>query len=233
MTLTGWLEAGDPRLASSADPQRSRARLLEAAFEDAERRSDRDRVLALLDEHGASLAERSTAPGHLTGSALVVDAAHRRVLVMMHTKLRRWLQPGGHADGDHELAGVALREASEETGIPGLRVLVPAVDLDLHRVDHGDELGEHLHLDLRFVVEAPPGAVEVGNHESTELRWVTPDALAELTGEAGIVRMARDGFAALARLDADRAGRSGRSADVAGHDAARHPVDLGERVDGQ
>ena len=55
---------------------------------------------------------------------------------------------------------MALREATEETGIDGLRVLVPAVDLDLHEVDHGDALGRHLHLDLRFVVLAPPDAVD-------------------------------------------------------------------------
>ena len=157
-------------------------------------------MLALLDDHGAELADRTTAPGHLTGSALVVDAEHQRVLILLHAKLRRWLQPGGHADGDHELAGVALREATEETGIEGLDVLVPAVDLDLHAVDHGDALGEHLHLDLRFVVVAPPGAVEVGNHESLGLRWVTIDELEAVADEPGLLRLARAGFAALDEL---------------------------------
>jgi 8-oxo-dGTP pyrophosphatase MutT (NUDIX family) len=153
-------------------------------------------VLALLDEHGAALADRTTAPGHLTGSALVVDATGTRVVVLLHTKLRRWLQPGGHADGDMELAAVALREATEETGIDGLRVLVPAIDLDLHEVDHGDALGNHLHLDLRFVVVAPPGAVIEGNHESLELRWVTMGELEDLADEEGLVRLARAGLAA-------------------------------------
>jgi 8-oxo-dGTP pyrophosphatase MutT (NUDIX family) len=162
----------------------------------------RSEVLDLLDEHGPALADRTTAPAHLTGSALVLDAAGERVLVLLHAKLRRWLQPGGHADGDHELAGVALREATEETGIDGLRVLVPAVDLDVHRVDHGDALGEHLHLDLRFVVVAPPGSVASGNHESTALRWVDPADLPELTGEVGLPRLAAAGRAALAELRA-------------------------------
>ncbi len=142
------------------------------------------------------LAERTTAPGHLTGSAMVVDPSSGRVLVLLHTKLRRWLQPGGHADGDHELAGVALREATEETGIDGLEVLVPAVDVDIHTVDHGDALGEHLHLDLRFVVVAPPDAAAPGNHESLELRWVDPDGLAELADEPGLLRLARLGLQA-------------------------------------
>ena len=151
----------------------------------------------MLDEHGAELADRTTAPGHLTASALVMDAAGDRMVVLLHTKLRRWLQPGGHADGDHELAGVALREASEETGIEGLRVLLPAVDLDVHEVDHGDALGRHLHLDLRFVVVAPGGAVEQGNHESLDLRWVTPEELVGLADEPGLVRLARAGLDAL------------------------------------
>jgi lipoic acid synthetase len=162
-----------------------------------------DEVLGLLDEHGESLADRTTAPGHLTGSAVVVDAAGERVLVLLHTKLQRWLQPGGHADGDHELAGVALREATEETGIEGLEVVLPAVDLDVHEVDHGDALGNHLHLDLRFVVLAPNGSVPEGNHESEALRWVDLDELRALADETGVLRLAAQGAAALSEIMAD------------------------------
>jgi 8-oxo-dGTP pyrophosphatase MutT (NUDIX family) len=194
------LGATDPALTPSTDPDRARRRLLDAALP-ASQGSDLERVLALLDEHGAALADRRTAPGHLTGSALVVDAGRQRVLVLLHTKLGRWLQPGGHADGDLELAGVALREATEETGIVGLRVLVPAVDLDLHPVDHGDPLGPHLHLDLRFVVLAPPDAVLVGNHESQGLRWLTLPELERVADEEGLVRLARSGLAALDALE--------------------------------
>lgn len=197
MTEPAWLSVGDPLLDPSRDPGRSRARLTEASLADPVRILERDRILELLGEHGAALADRVTLPGHLTGSALVVDHTHSHVLLLLHAKLRRWLQPGGHADGDHELAGVALREASEETGIEGLRVLVPAVDVDVHAVDHGDALGEHLHLDLRFVVEAPAGAEESGNHESLDLRWVTLDGLVELADEPGVIRLARAGMAAL------------------------------------
>lgn len=192
------LDAGDPRLEPTRDPQRSAHRLMESDLEGDRQAGVRRRVLELLEEHGESLADRTTSAAHLTGSALVLDATGQRTLVMLHTKLSRWLQPGGHADGDHELAGVALKEATEETGIEGLRVRVPAVDIDIHAVDHGDHLGEHLHLDLRYVVVAPPGAVERGNHESQALRWVTPEELEELADEPSLIRLARRGFALVA-----------------------------------
>lgn len=134
---------------------------------------------------------RENPQGHITASAVVARPDGSAFLLLHHRKLGRWLQPGGHADGDHRLAGVALREATEETGISGLRVLVPAVDVDIHPVDHRDALGEHLHLDVRFVVVAPPGAVEVGNHESLGLRWVTWDELPDAVDEEGILRLAR------------------------------------------
>ena len=191
------LTQGHPDLASSQDPAQSRLRIEQAIWSDSERDSERERILSLLTEHGAALADRTTMPGHLTGSALVVNNAGTHVLLLFHTKLQRWLQPGGHADGDHELAAVALREATEETGIEGLAVLLPAVDLDIHRIPAQGDMDSHLHLDLRFVVLAPEGAIANRNHESEALRWVTPQELAELTDEPGLVRLCTAGLGAL------------------------------------
>ena len=124
-------------------------------------------MLAFLDAHRRRVGRRCV-EGHLTGSALVVDSVGARTLLMLHRKLGRWFQPGGHADGDANLAHVALREATEETGLADLRVAVPAIDLDIHRVDPPGE-PPHLHLDVRFLVIAPDGAVEVANEESLAL----------------------------------------------------------------
>lgn len=147
----------------------------------------RRQILDFIDANDDAL-QRSNTTAHLTGSAVVVDDAGERVVLLHHRKLQRWLQPGGHADGDANLAGVALREASEETSIAGLRVDPVAVDLDIHEVDHGED-GPHLHLDVRFLVIAPPAADVVGNHESTAIAWVPFPDLDRYDLDAGTHRM--------------------------------------------
>jgi 8-oxo-dGTP pyrophosphatase MutT (NUDIX family) len=116
-------------------------------------------------------------------------------------KVRRWLQPGGHADGDANLAHVALREAEEETGIAGLRIVTPAIDLDVHTFHNaaGTE-PDHLHLDVRHLVLAPAGAVPVTNHESEALRWVDVEDLPTYDVDPGTIRMAQAGLLALDEL---------------------------------
>jgi len=150
-------------------------------------------MLEFIDSHPTALHRKCSA-GHLTGSALVVHDDRERMLVMLHAKLGRWLQPGGHADGEGHLAGVALREAREETGIAGLRVAVPAVDCDVHEIPERGHEPPHLHLDLRFVVLAPPDALARRNAESHELRWVDLAGLDELAGDGSLRRLARIGL---------------------------------------
>lgn len=158
-------------------------------------------MLAFVEAHPDAL-ERTCGAGHLTGSAMVIDPADRRFLLMLHAKLGRWFQPGGHADGDGNLPGVAWREAVEETGVIGLSLAVPAIDLDIHEV--GPPHGPHLHLDVRYLAIAPPGAVPVGNHESLDLRWATYDELPDLDVDPGTLRMARAASAALDEIEGKR-----------------------------
>lgn len=165
---------GDGALARSEDLAVAVRHLEEAELDD-EGAAHRAQVLAYVADHGDA-AWRTSVAGHLTGSALVVDAAGERTLLLLHRKLGRWFQPGGHADGDANLPAVALKEATEETGLAGLRVVVPAIDVDVHEVAPPGE-AVHLHLDVRYLVLAPPGALEVGNEESLALRWVRADEL--------------------------------------------------------
>jgi 8-oxo-dGTP pyrophosphatase MutT (NUDIX family) len=188
--------ASEDELVASADLADARAHV--DAVADPALGGERARILEFIDAHEDAL-HRSCAPGHLTGSALVVDPASGAFLLLHHAKLRRWLQPGGHADGDGNLAAVAQREATEETGIEGLRVVLPAIDIDVHLVAPPREEPHH-HYDVRYLVVAPPGAVAVGNHESTDLRWSTVDELADLGCDPGVRRMAEAGLRVLRSL---------------------------------
>lgn len=198
MTGIEILYAGDAALAASADLDVARAFITHVASADAEVHSARQRMLGFLEDHPDAL-HRSCVAGHLTGSAMVVDADRRQFLLMLHSKLWRWLQPGGHADGDANLAAVALKEATEETGIAGLSVVVPAIDLDVHLVEVRDEPA-HLHLDVRFLVLAPPDAAHAANHESLGLRWLARAGLAAMGETSDLDRLAGVALTTLDRL---------------------------------
>ncbi|POM24787.1 NUDIX domain protein [Actinomadura rubteroloni] len=138
-----------------------------------------DELRAVFLEHLASHPDgtrRACAPGHITASTALLDASGTRVLLTLHGKLKRWLQLGGHCeDGDATLAAAALREATEESGIAGLRLDPVPVSLDRHRVPCHP--GGSWHLDVEFRATAPPGAVPVISDESDDLRWFPVDAL--------------------------------------------------------
>ncbi|RKN47121.1 NUDIX hydrolase [Streptomyces hoynatensis] len=127
---------------------------------------------------------RSCAAGHVTASALVVDPADGRVLLTFHRKLRAWLQTGGHCEPtDATLAGAALREATEESGIEGLRLLPEPVGLDRHRTPCA------VHLDVQYAALAPAGARAVRSEESLDLRWFRYDELPGVADDS-VLRLA-------------------------------------------
>jgi 8-oxo-dGTP pyrophosphatase MutT (NUDIX family) len=127
---------------------------------------------------------RSTAAAHITGSAFILDRRACALLLIHHRALDRWLQPGGHVDDGEDAAQAALREAAEETGLTGLRLmtwrggLLP-IDIDSHAIPANPRKGEaaHVHHDIRYLIEADTTALSPDQTETLAACWVSLDEL--------------------------------------------------------
>jgi 8-oxo-dGTP pyrophosphatase MutT (NUDIX family) len=152
------------------------------------------RFRAFVDAHPDCL-HRHCQPGHITASAWIVSADGQRCLLTHHRKLGRWLQLGGHVDGEERIELAALREAREESGIVQFELvrwreaLVP-LDLDVHPIPaRGNEPG-HWHWDVRFLLRAAADEPLVQSSESNDLRWFGMGELAAVTDEDSVRRLA-------------------------------------------
>lgn len=140
---------------------------------------------------------RSHLAGHCTGSALVCDPRGPFVLLLFHPKLRRWLQPGGHADGDFDLLRVARREACEETGLAPEHLKVAPIrgldrvplDLDIHPIPTRGEEPEHEHFDLRYLFLTDRERPLTAESPDMELRWLRPAEVEALAPDESVLRM--------------------------------------------
>lgn len=157
---------------------------------------------ALLAEHDAGAADayvRARLAGHFTASSWLVNPAGTRVLLTHHRKLDRWLQLGGHADGERDLGAVALKEAQEESGLGGLALEGDLFDLDRHWIPTHNAVPGHWHYDARFVVRWNGAGAAVVSDESHALAWRTiTDVEADPALDASLRRMARKWLASRA-----------------------------------
>lgn len=136
--------------------------------------------------------ERSLLAGHVTGSAWVVSDDGSCVVLLHHGKLGRWLQPGGHADGDPDVARVAWREAREETSLRSLRLDRPEIfDVDVHEIPERGSEPAHLHYDVRFLFRADLAETPIPSNESRDVRWLALADARLIAPEVSIERMIR------------------------------------------
>jgi 8-oxo-dGTP pyrophosphatase MutT (NUDIX family) len=134
---------------------------------------------------------RDHLPGHITGSAWIVNQDFSKALLIEHAKLKRWLQPGGHADGETDVIQVAMREAQEETGVTNLTPLSTTFfDLDIHSIPERRDFPAHYHYDVRYIFQVDDSVELIINDESTGLKWVSFETIASLTQNSpSIMRM--------------------------------------------
>ncbi|MCB1874992.1 MAG: NUDIX hydrolase [Chromatiales bacterium] len=131
-------------------------------------------------------------PGHVTGSAWVVNPSREMILLLHHRKHDQWFQPGGHADGDADILRVALRETHEETGLPPEAIhLVDGqiFDVDIHTIPASPRGPRHTHYDIRFLLEIDDRIPIPGNDESHQVLWVPLHQVARFNSNLSTHRM--------------------------------------------
>lgn len=134
--------------------------------------------------------ERSLQSGHVTGSAWIVDTGMAHVLLTHHRKLDRWLQLGGHADGDPDILNVAWREAREESGLQDVKPVSDNIyDVDVHEIPATAKEPAHFHYDVRFLFIADRHTPLIISSESKELAWVPVADIAQYSVDDSILRM--------------------------------------------
>jgi 8-oxo-dGTP pyrophosphatase MutT (NUDIX family) len=142
--------------------------------------------------HHPNAFQRHHLPGHVTGSAWIVDSSGDFVLLTHHAKLNKWLQPGGHADGEENVINVARREAVEETGLKDLHLVQKEIfDIDIHVIPARKDFPEHFHYDIRFLFRANKEEALILTDESHALDWVNVNQLSHFTSNnVSMLRMA-------------------------------------------
>jgi len=134
--------------------------------------------------------ERALTIGHITASAWITDKKEELALLCHHKKLNKWLQLGGHCDGNPNVTEVALKEAEEESGLQNFKFKTEAIfDVDIHKIPQHKNAQEHLHYDIRFWLLADPKLPLIISSESKNLKWIPVDEIHQYNNERSIMRM--------------------------------------------
>lgn len=133
--------------------------------------------------------QRTHLPGHLTGSAWILNKSKDKALLVHHAKLNKWVQPGGHADGDENILNVAVREAEEETGLKNFKINEALFDIDIHLIPERKDFPAHDHYDVRFLLIADEREPILVSDESHDVKWIALSEIEKFTNERSVLRM--------------------------------------------
>ncbi len=144
---------------------------------DEDEKQDTQKTIAFLQREPRAF-ERECLRGHVTGSAFVVDEGGTYLLLTHHRKLGKWIQLGGHCDGNEDTLAVARQEVMEEAGLKKIKTRDGVFDIQIQDIPSYKEVPKHLHYDIRYLFVADKSAkLSRQEIESKELRWVSIDDL--------------------------------------------------------
>jgi 8-oxo-dGTP pyrophosphatase MutT (NUDIX family) len=126
------------------------------------------------------ILQETCVEGHVTGSALLLDVSSGKFLLHFHKKVKKWLQFGGHMDGELNPADTALREVKEESGIENIYFFpskndVTPIDIEIQQIPEYNAKPAHLHYDFRFLIATDtPEQLNTGlENVSNEFAWIS------------------------------------------------------------
>lgn len=144
----------------------------------------------LFVQNNENCFERALEEGHITASAFVINMEETHVLLVHHKKLQKWLQPGGHADGEKDVLSVAMKEVYEETGLEKIEPVMENIfDIDIHLIPKRKQEKEHYHYDVRFLLKSVGSDKYYLSDESNALSWIRIESIHNYTTEPSILRM--------------------------------------------
>ncbi len=146
--------------------------------------------------------ERSLKAGHVTGSAFILNNSKTAILLTHHRKLNKWIQLGGHVDGESDILKSSLREAYEESGLKKIEPVSPDIfDLDIHEIPAYEQEPAHFHYDVRYAFQTVGDDTFRVSPESKALAWVPLEQIVKMNLEESVLRMCRKWTIGLKKLD--------------------------------
>ena len=139
---------------------------------------DKKIILELIDTYGEKLLNRKNLTVHVSSSGFIVNPTLTKTLVVYHNIYKAWTWTGGHADGEGKLLNVALREATEETGVTKIKPLTEQVAvIDIlsvpAHIKHGNYVNTHLHISVGYLLVADENqSIFIKPDENSGVQWI-------------------------------------------------------------